>query len=484
MTATGATIVVADDDPTLLSTLTWILKDKGFEVVPVNGGEALVARLEEVEPDLLILDIMMPKVDGLQLLEQIKADERWTDLPVLMISSMPPEEATVRSLGLGAADFVPKPFRVKELLARIEAQLRAGWVLREARREARQRASQALIQTEMVDILHEVTDALGPEDIYHILARRVARVLRIAKCSIVIAKPGDTMGTVVVAAEAPMLRNLEIRLDRYPEVHEALATNTPVLVSDVHTDPLYGDVREQWLRDGIKVPTQSVIAVPFSLRDEQSGVFFLRTTADQPPLSQADLEFADNVVKTAVSAIKKAYALQTAESDKKRFEVLATTDQLTGCLNRHALKERLGAEMDRMRRYGLALGLLMIDLDRFKQVNDSRGHLVGDRVLTQVGDLLRREVRSVDVVARYGGEEFVIALPETGLEGALSFAERIRVRIEGWNFGEADNPLYTTVSVGAASVPGGNASDPESLIAIADEALYRAKNGGRNLVSS
>ncbi|HXV85272.1 MAG TPA: response regulator, partial [Gemmatimonadales bacterium] len=103
--ATSARILVADDDETLLRTLTWILTENGYEVVAVPEPRSLFERLEETGPDLLMLDIMMPKVDGLQLLARLKEHERWRDLPVLMISSMPPEEATVRALGLGAADF-------------------------------------------------------------------------------------------------------------------------------------------------------------------------------------------------------------------------------------------------------------------------------------------------------------------------------------------------------------------------------------------
>src|SRR2546422_3226094 len=137
---------------------------------------------------------MMPKVDGLQLLERLKQDERYRDLPVLMVSSMPPEEATVRALGLGAADFISKPFRVRELLARVEAHIRVGRALAQAREEARSRAA-------MVDILHEVTDSLKPDEMYHILARRVARALNISKCSMVLAKPGDHQGVVVAAYE-------------------------------------------------------------------------------------------------------------------------------------------------------------------------------------------------------------------------------------------------------------------------------------------
>src|SRR6266404_1303724 len=178
----AAKILVADDDQSLVRTLTWILKENGYEVIIAPGGEGLMGKLEEERPNLLLLDIMMPKVDGLQLLARMKADDRFRDVPVLMISSMPPEEATVKALGLGAVDFISKPFRVRELLARVKAHIRSAQA--RARDEAQSRAA-------IVDILHEVTDSLKPDEIYHILVRRVARVLQISKCSMVLAKPGD-----------------------------------------------------------------------------------------------------------------------------------------------------------------------------------------------------------------------------------------------------------------------------------------------------
>src|SRR2546427_734598 len=276
----AAKILVADDDQSLVRTLTWILKENGYEVVTAPGGEGLLGKLEDERPNLLLLDIMMPKVDGLQLLARMKADDRFRDVPVLMISSMPPEEATVKSLGLGAADFISKPFRVRELLARVKAHIRSAQELARARDEAQSRAA-------IVDILHEVTDSLKPDEIYHILVRRVARVLQISKCSMVLAKPGDQLGVVVAAME-------------------------------------------------------------------------------------------------------RAYDCEPGVANKNRLERLAATDALPGCLNRRALSEELAAELDRARRYNLALTILLADIDRFKLVNDTRGHLAGDSVLRQVGEILRQ----------------------------------------------------------------------------------------------
>ncbi|MGH7497915.1 MAG: diguanylate cyclase, partial [Gemmatimonadales bacterium] len=411
-------ILVADDDQALSRTLSWILKENGYEVLTIPGGERLFEHLQAESFDLLLLDIMMPRVDGLQLLQKVKADPRFKDLPVLMISSMPPEEATVRSLGLGAADFIPKPFRVRELLARVKAHLRVGRELNQARAEARSRS-------EMMDIIQEVTASLKPEEIFQILVRRVAQGLNISRCSIVIAGPEEHTGTVVAAFENPMLHNLPVDLRRYPEIQRALVTGDVVLVRDTTTDPLYSGIRQEWGAEGRPVQTRSAIALRFSLKQEPAGVFFLRTTTEDAPLNEQDVSFAEQVINAAVAALERAYDLESAVMGQEQMRHLAETDPLTSCFNRRALMEKLEQEMDRAARYATMLTGMMIDIDNFKQINDTHGHLVGDRVLKQLANLLKREQRSVDIVARYGGEEFVVLLPETTNAESRNFAERI-----------------------------------------------------------
>ena len=466
-------ILVADDDQALSRTLSWILKENGYEVLTVPGGEHLFDHLSAEQFDLLLLDIMMPKVDGLQLLQRVKADPRFKDLPVLMISSMPPEEATVRSLGLGASDFIPKPFRVRELLARVKAHLRVGRELNQARAEARSRS-------EMMEILQEVTASLKPEEIYQILVRRVAQGLNISRCSIIIAGPDDDHGTVVAAYENPMLHNLAVDLRRYPEIQHALATGEVVLVRDVLTDPLFQGVRTVWESEGREPPARSAIAIRFSLRHQPAGVFFLRTTTGDAPLNEQDVQFAEQVINAAVAALEKAYDLENAVMGQEQMRHLAETDPLTNCFNRRALMEKLEQEMDRAARYATMLTGMMIDIDNFKQINDTYGHLVGDRVLKQLSALLKREQRSVDIVARYGGEEFVVLLPETTSTESRNFAERVLRRVATHDFGEPGHPVRVTISIGIASFPDERVTDGESLLRLADTHLYRAKTDGRN----
>jgi len=165
----------------------------------------------------------------------------------------------------------------------------------------------------------------------------------------------------------------------------------------------------------------------------------------------------------------------------------ALQDPLTGLYNRRHLDDRLGSEVAASLRHGRALALLMIDIDHFKVVNDSSGHLAGDEALKMVAFVLRGAVRKEDVLARYGGEEFVVIARETPLEGARALAERIRRAVEksrcAWQGGE----LAVTVSVGVAVSVGPSEYLPgrseSALVEAADRALYAAKRGGRNRVA-
>ena len=239
-------ILICDEDPDDRQTISWLLKEHGYQVIAVEDGRDLLSALEQRAPDLVVLNGAGENGDGMHLLERMKADERWRELPVLMVSSRSPEESAVKTLGLVAADYLRKPYRVRELLARIQAQLRMRAVLRSAREALRttevqlqQAREEAENQRKVVDILHDVTGDLTSEEIYNILARRVARALSVSHCSVILARPGDATGIVATAFEHPALHNHPVELARYPELRAALDAGQAVLVEDVRTSPLY-----------------------------------------------------------------------------------------------------------------------------------------------------------------------------------------------------------------------------------------------------
>lgn len=170
------------------------------------------------------------------------------------------------------------------------------------------------------------------------------------------------------------------------------------------------------------------------------------------------------------------------ETMRDRVAEQIGSDPLTGCLNRRSLEGRLGVEWRMAKRRGSNVAVLALDLDHFKQINDTRGHPVGDLVLQQLAEIMRATARDTDAVARLGGDEFVILLPDTAWQGALAFAERLRRRVDDSAFGPQSNPLAVTISVGVALARGTDPISPEVLLEEADRSLYKAKTAGRNRV--
>lgn len=482
-----AHVVVADDDRRESGVLSWLLRERGYEVSTVAAGEPLVELLRNRSADLILLGAGQELAE--ETLRRVRAEQHGRTVPVIVAGIGNDTDAAL-VLQQGADDYLPRPLRVPDLLASVGAQLRSRDNVRQiraelARREGElQRALDDIASTrQLVEILNEVTTDLSAAEIYRVLARRVARALDLRHCSLILADAGDTHGTVVASFADASVTNLEVRLDRYPEFVAALRSQRPVLVADVMQDPMFAEIRQTWKKEGRAVPMRSVLAIPFAIDRKRGGIFFLRTERGERVLTADDAAFAEIVIRAAVTAIRRAQALDTSRADNRRLEELATTDPLTRLLNRRALLERLSAEVDRARRFRNQLSMLMVDVDYFKSINDQHGHMVGDAILRQLATLLSSAARTVDVVARYGGEEFVMILPETSTDGAVVFAERLRERIRGHRFEvDANRTFHLTCSVGVATFPSPRVTSTDDLFARADEALYRAKSGGRNLV--
>jgi two-component system cell cycle response regulator len=485
----GGRVIVADSHPVTAGALSWLLREHGYSVATVADRDELFANITKSTPDVILLDGDVIRRDG-NLLHQVRAGEQWRDVRVIVTAPWASVDDGATSMPWGADDCVSVPFRVTELLSRVRTQLRASGELRAARAALNDTAAElkrvredAVSNRRLVDILHEVTGELSATEIYRLLAIRVARALEISHCSVVLARPGDSVGTVTAAAEDVTIEELEIALDGYPEIGTALESERPVLVTDAASHPLFAGTRDELAREGKQIDIRSVATIPFSIDRWRAGVLFLRTVRGERALTTEDVEFADIVIRAAVAAIRRAQALETTRADNRRLEALATTDPLTRVLNRRALLDRLTAEVDRARRFSSSLTLLLLDVDHFKAINDTAGHLAGDSVLRQLGALLEEAVRKVDVVARYGGEEFVAILPETASEGGIVFAERLRERVAAQSFDIGiERPVHLTVSIGVATFPSPRVATTEDFFARADEALYRAKAGGRNQV--
>lgn len=172
------------------------------------------------------------------------------------------------------------------------------------------------------------------------------------------------------------------------------------------------------------------------------------------------------------------------QSMHERLAEQIGSDPLTGCMNRRALESRLRGDLRHARRRGSTVAVAAIDLDHFKEINDSKGHPVGDVVLQQLAGIFKSTARDTDAVARFGGDEFVIVLPDTGWQGALTFAERLRRRVDDYTFGPPGTPMSITISIGVALGRGSDPISSEMLLKEADNALYKAKTAGRNRVFS
>ncbi|NDV20281.1 diguanylate cyclase [Pseudodesulfovibrio sp. JC047] len=222
-------------------------------------------------------------------------------------------------------------------------------------------------------------------------------------------------------------------------------------------------------------PTQGkLVTMPLTAGHETFGCLSL--------LCEPGYRLGKDQVETFRSAVNHiGLALRNALTFKE-VQRRADHDGLTRLFNRHTFEERLVYEIKRRRRYNHDLSLLMVDLDHFKQINDSYGHKAGDLVLQKIGDILTTSFRTTDLAARYGGEEFVVLLPHTSEEAAWKLAERVRSIIEACNFHFDGHDFTITASIGVASVEGGALTTNDDLVIKADKALYQAKNNGRNMV--
>jgi diguanylate cyclase (GGDEF)-like protein len=262
-------------------------------------------------------------------------------------------------------------------------------------------------------------------------------------------------------AEAPME---EVTRSGEPEAYHRALHAAEAAVMDA------GTVAE------IQIGGASAMAAPLSATEAGDRVLAIVSVArGDRAFAQAERELFAYLTSQAAVSVENVDLHETVQRQ-------AVTDELTGLFNHRRFQEVMAAEVERARRYDAEMGLIMLDIDNFKRVNDTYGHMQGDMVLREVARVLRQSAREIDEPARYGGEEMAVALPQTDLDGAYRFAERVRQRIEALELPllDGDGILRVTASFGAASLSSAPQSDKEGLVAAADAALYRAKRSGKN----
>jgi two-component system cell cycle response regulator len=448
-----ARILVVDDIPANVKLLEARLLAEYFDVLTAENGYDALSICERTQVDLILLDIMMPGIDGFEVCERLKANPRTAHIPVVMVTALDQPSDRVRGLKAGADDFLTKPVNDLQLMSRVKSLVRLKMLTDELRlRAATARA---------ISLEDGLETGLGdePGDILLVDGRgssqdRIARALKpIAEVTCM----SDPQAAVFQAAES----NFEL-----------------VIVNANFED--YDPLRLcSQLRS-----LERTRFLPILLIAEQGD--------DDLIVRALDLGVTDYIMRPidpneliarSLTQIRRKRCNDRLRASVRQTIELAVTDGLTGLHNRRYLDNHLKLLIDRAAARGRALSVCITDIDRFKLVNDTYGHDAGDVVLREFASRVRSAVRGADLACRYGGEEFVLVMPDTTPDMAAGVAERLRAIVESEPFRipGTDVALSVTASLGiAAMLPGGDT--PDALLKRADNALYEAKRSGRNRV--
>ncbi|MBI2891045.1 MAG: diguanylate cyclase [Nitrospirae bacterium] len=316
-------------------------------------------------------------------------------------------------------------------------------------------------------IFFRAVNHLDPRQVYLTLRSQLSQVLHVKLFSLFIYDSDTSRLSLGVHNHPDLAEGLSVDSTQAAVMFQAMVGQESVLLADAHEYRPIGEARG-------KYETPDALIVPLRLGGQPVGVLNLNNPR-AGRFSEADRQRADLIGQVLATVLMNAHLHQ-------RVRELSTRDPLTGLVNHLHLHRALYFELMRSLRYARPFSCVMMDLDHFKRVNDTYGHVVGDAVLRQVSGIIRETVRDTDVAARYGGEEFALILPETGLEGAMVLSERLRVRIAAHPVALDERNLVVTASFGVASFPLSKIVHMSQLLRHADQALYEAKRRGRNRV--
>jgi diguanylate cyclase (GGDEF)-like protein len=320
------------------------------------------------------------------------------------------------------------------------------------------------------DIGKTLTSTLNLNEILSIIMENVSKLLRPKNWSLLMVdeKSNELFFEIAVGEGSEKIKGLRLKIGEGVAGFVA-KTGESLLIPNVYEDP-------RWTRkvDSVsKFKTKSIICVPLMSKGKVLGVIELINKLEEPTFDNSDMTLLNTLADYAAIAIENSRFLQ-------QVKALTITDDVTDLYNSRYLQSRLKEEVERSRRYSQKFSLIFLDLDHFKNVNDSYGHLIGSRVLREVGGILKESIRQIDNAFRYGGDEFVVLLPQTDKEGALAVAEKMREQLNDFEFVEdMDLELHLTASYGVATFPT-DADSVVDLLRLADRAMYFVKEHGRD----
>ncbi len=448
-----ARVLIVDDIPTNVRLLEARLTAEYYDVVTASSGPQALDICNTSDVDIVLLDVMMPDMDGFEVCRRLKSNPKTHHLPVLMITALDQPSDRVKGLEVGADDFLTKPVDDVQLMARVKSLVRLKSLTDELR--ARALTGQQIAIEDAMRAMDQITTNGGSILIVDTDARHAERIkgyLGEHKVDI-LTQPADAVFQVTGAQYELAL--ISMALDDFDPLRVCSQIRT---LEHTRTLPII------LMADESDKP-RVVRALDLGVND------FISRPVERNELAAR--------VRTQIR--RHRYALELRQSVSNTM-ALAVTDDMTGLYNRRYFDRHLGVMLGKAQAQERDMAVMLLDIDHFKSVNDTHGHDIGDAVLKEFSLRLKRNIRGVDLACRFGGEEFVVLMPDTDFRQAEAVAERVREAVaeRGFEVGTS-RPLTVTVSVGV-TLQESLADTPETLIKRADVALYRAKREGRNRV--
>ncbi len=474
-------LLIVEDSKTQLLFLQMAFEKEGYDVITAEDGLEGVSRAFLDNPDLIVSDIMMPELSGYQLCRLLKNDERVANIPIILLTSLDQPQDKFWGIRAGAEKYLVKSSDFSLLREAVKILLKKTKNSTVSKKKTP--VDQKSLSWQSINSnLNQLLDKMLFESILSNEAKRLARS---------ISNPDNLIKEVAVLVNSLidysclsicLLDNNEAKLYydiKHPLPEIEIQKVTDHLLSTVGFKPEKDDIEISFLQDSPEknnTATSQIMSrlmIPLKIHEGCLGYLSIYSIKE----SAFSYE-SENILHLLVNDFSMVFKLMQLYGEVKRLSI---TDGLTKLYNKQYFQEVFEKEFERSKRYNKNLSLIMIDIDHFKFFNDTYGHLQGDSVLSETGAILKKSVRSIDFVARYGGEEFIILTFDTGLDSAVSLAEKVRKNIENHGFKAEKGSLKVMVSMGVATMTD-EVRNKFDLIKKADKALYRAKKEGRNRV--